>query len=65
MNARQSRTAERLQDNMYRELCRSCADQLESVVNLRAGLMDSESKQIEVQRQIKQTIEHVIARLRS
>lgn len=53
------------QVDSYKELCLSCADQLEEAAKQRAGLMDSESKQIEIQRSIRKTIEQVVARLRS
>lgn len=49
----------------WRNIARECADQLEEAARLKSGLMDSESRQIEVQRQIRMTLEQVAARLRA
>lgn len=45
-------------------LCVECADELQLASSLRAGLMDSESRQAEVQREIRERIERVAQRLR-
>jgi hypothetical protein len=47
-----------------KDLCRACAQQLEDVSSIRAGLMDSDSRRSEVQRQIQATLAHVAQRLR-
>jgi hypothetical protein len=47
-----------------KELCASCADELEMASTIRAGLMDSEARQIECQKQIQSTLARVAARLR-
>lgn len=46
------------------ELADDCARQLEEALKLRAGLMDSDSKQQEVQKAIRTTMLNVAARLR-
>lgn len=48
----------------YQELCRACAQQLEDASQIRAGLMDSDSRRAEVQRQIQATLADVAHRLR-
>jgi hypothetical protein len=48
----------------YQELCRQCAQQLDDAASVRAGLMDSDSRRAEVQRQIQSTLAHVAQRLR-
>lgn len=47
-----------------KELCRACAQELEDISQIRAGLMDSDSRRAEVQRQIQATLAHVATRLR-
>ena len=47
-----------------KEVCRACAQELEDASSIRAGLMDSESRKAEVQRQIQATLAHVVQRLR-
>jgi hypothetical protein len=47
-----------------KELCRACAQELEDAASIRAGLMDSDSRRAEVQRQIQATLAHVAHRLR-
>jgi hypothetical protein len=48
----------------FKALCESCATELEQVSQIRAGLMDSDSRRAEVQRQIQTTLAHVAQRLR-
>lgn len=47
-----------------RELCHSCAKELEEAATLRCGLLDSDSRRAEVQRLIQTTLAHVAQRLR-
>jgi len=47
-----------------KELCASCAGELEQVSTIRAGLMDSDQRRAEVQRQIQQVLARVAQRLR-
>lgn len=47
-----------------KELCASCAEQLEQAASHRAGLMDSDSRRAEIQRTIQATLANVATRLR-
>lgn len=45
-------------------LCSACALELERAASIRAGLMDSESRQLEVQRELRDAAARVAKRLR-
>lgn len=45
-------------------VCADCAQALEQVAGIRAGLMDSDARRTEVQRQIQSTLAQVAERLR-
>jgi hypothetical protein len=47
-----------------KELCQSCAAELEQAAGLRCGLLDSDSRRAEVQRLIQATLAAVAQRLR-
>jgi len=47
-----------------RELCQSCAAELEQAADLRCGLLDSDSRRADVQKQIQATLANVAQRLR-
>lgn len=45
-------------------VCAECAQELEQASSIRAGLMDSDQRRIEVQREIQLTLARVVGRLR-
>lgn len=47
-----------------KQLCASCAQELEQASNIRVGLMDSDSRRVEMQRQLQATLVNVARRLR-
>jgi len=47
-----------------KELCTSCATELEEAATLRCGLLDSDSRRAEVQKLIQATLATVAQRLR-
>jgi hypothetical protein len=46
------------------DLCASCAGELEQAASIRAGLMDSDQRRAEAQRQNQQVLARVAQRLR-
>jgi hypothetical protein len=47
-----------------KQLCTSCAQELEQASSIRAGLMDSDSRRAEMQRQLQAALVNVARRLR-
>ena len=47
-----------------KDLCASCAGELEQAASIRAGLMDSDQRRAEIQRTIQATLAQVAQRLR-